>query len=397
MNFEQHGKNDWLYPFLPSLLSSLSIYLVADLGWFSLLASAGLLSAGALSGLLLHKSRETLLRLTREECGEYFQNQHRSEVKTFFSGLGTMESTVTSLWIRQIETARSKSEEAMIELTRRFAGIVNKLEDTVKVSNHTNGFSDGNQGMIAIFNQSEAQLQAVVSSLHEVIDNGDNLLAEVGKLMPFIDQLKGMATSVASIASQTNLLALNAAIEAARAGEAGRGFAVVANEVRDLSNKSGTAGMEMAEMAKVISTAITSAFEAANITAQQHEILEVDAKTTINDVMNIFKNITRELADTASILRESSEGIKHEVGESLVQLQFQDRVSQILSHVRDNISAFPACIKQGEQIYLEKGKLLAIDWTGLLSALETSYATAEERSNHSGMNIAVTEEKTTFF
>lgn len=397
MDNNTHPAIFWAYPLTPAGLGAVILLLVAEVGISSLTAAAVLVAAGIASGLLLAKRHAATLQGALSEQKQSLHKQHQAEVESFLGGLNSIENEITSLWVKQIETGRSQTEQAMVELTVRFSGIVDQLDKTVKASSLSAGTADDNRGLSAIFSKSETQLQSVIKSMLEVVGRSDRLLGEVSNMVPFIDKLKAMAASVAEIASQTNLLALNAAIEAARAGEAGRGFAVVADEVRKLSNSSGEMGKEIAEMVKVISLSISTAFENAKKSAEQDVALKANADAAINGVLSDFKSVTKDLSDAAGVLRTSSEGIKIEVAESLVQLQFQDRVSQILSHVRDNISAFPAYLQQSEQQFREQGQLQAIDWSDLLHKLESSYATTEEHSNHSGKKLAAADDEITFF
>ncbi len=345
--------------------------------------------------ILLHEKKRNLefSRLISAKENE-LASSRKSEIEAYLSSLDEFSETVPPIWARQIESARSQSEQAIIELTARFSGIVEKLGDAVSASSASADSAEG--GLVSVFERSEANLNLVIASLHDAVKNRDQLLNEVGGLVQYIDQLKGMASSVADIADQTNLLALNAAIEAARAGESGRGFAVVADEVRKLSNKSGDSGKSITEKIDAISRAIASAFAAAEESADRETASVGKAEESIKGVLGEFRDVTDQLASSAGILRSTGENIKVEVTESIVQLQFQDRVSQILSHVRDSIADFPERLKEKQASYRESGRLDPIESGKILADLESSYATQEELANHGG-EVSAAEDEITFF
>ncbi|MCD8478269.1 MAG: methyl-accepting chemotaxis protein, partial [Sulfurospirillum sp.] len=121
------------------------------------------------------------------------------------------------------------------------------------------------------------------------------LAHQISRLSQDADQVKGVLTVISDIADQTNLLALNAAIEAARAGEHGRGFAVVADEVRNLAERTQKSLTEINATINVIVQAINDASDHMNSNSQSMEKLTQiaeDVEKNINETARIMDNAT---------------------------------------------------------------------------------------------------------
>ncbi|HJW26339.1 MAG TPA: methyl-accepting chemotaxis protein [Rhodocyclaceae bacterium] len=295
------------------------------------------------------------------------------------SGLDRLCRAVLPVWSGQITMARSHTEESITALANRFADISRRL-DTALASSQ-GGASDG---LVQVLTASQAELDSITASLRSALAARETLVNEVASLSQLTAALKPMAESVGDIAKQTNLLALNAAIEAARAGEAGRGFAVVADEVRKLSTLSGETGKKISETVETVSKAIEATQQISRDFSQEDEQMVAGAGQVIEQVIDRFQRATTDLADTSQVLREESRVIGGEIAEVLVALQFQDRVSQILGHVRDDLDKLKQNLDEQEQPVANGGQRSPIDAGLWLDELSRTYTTVEQHAVHQG-------------
>lgn len=300
-------------------------------------------------------------------------------------GLEDLCLRVLPIWFKQVETSRAQTEEAVVSLTTRFAELSQRLQASVEMSMNVAGAegADG-QDMVGLLGTSRQALDEIGASLKSAVQTLISMKDQIVTLSGFTDALKGMAGDVARIAAQTNLLAVNAAIEAARAGEVGRGFGVVAAEVRKLSNMSAETARQIATKVDAFNASIAEVLARADQDAQQEASVAESAERTISRVIAGFESAARNLAGSGDILRMESQGIRAEIDDVLVSLQFQDRVSQILSHVCADLSKLHAHLEQRRLLAAEGQAVPALDSDVWLDQLNSTYTTTEQRSNHTG-------------
>lgn len=324
----------------------------------------------------------------------------QAEIAAHVAACADLGRDLVPVWRGQVESSRLQMETAISSLSVRFAGIVDKLDSAMKASDLAGGAAPGGEaGVGEVLQRSGSELNTVLDTLRQATSSNDAMRADVQSLSRFIEELRQMAAEVASIASQTNLLAINAAIEAAHAGESGRSFSVLAQEVRKLSAMSGETGRRMAEKVNVVAEAIGHAHDSALASAQREQASIGGCEASINGVLDGFRNVTAALAESADVLKRESLGIQAEVGEALVQLQFQDRVSQVMEHVRQSMEGLAPELERQGQDFERTGRLAALDVAAMLAQLESTYAMAEERETHGSGSAASgpKNEEVTFF
>ncbi|MEO1751168.1 methyl-accepting chemotaxis protein [Thiofaba sp. EF100] len=357
-----------LVPALLGVAGATAAVLVAGVGVAGVLLAVGVFAACMASGWVAGGLRKDETPMTLPETMpdelERAREYHQRLTASLQAALPIIE--------RQIETARSQAEEAMIAMSERFATLVGRIGTTLEASN---GGEGGEADAVhRAYQESGERLEAVISSLGDSVRVREQMLETIRGLHAYAKDLKSMSSEVSSIASQTNLLALNASIEAARAGEMGRGFAVVANEVRALSLQSHEAGGRISHKVDEISEAMQQALNMAEQASEQEASVLAGSETTIHEVLERLQGMAEGLSQSSSVLREESRLMRAEIQDILVSLQFQDRMSQILQHAVESLDYLRAQLDGGD----------AIDPEAILAEIERRYTTEEERFNHRG-------------
>lgn len=200
--------------------------------------------------------------------------------------------------------------------------------------------------------QTSDTLRRFVDSVVENSRVAMGLVELTDQIMGQMRKVKGMLGEIEGISKQTNLLALNAAIEAARAGEAGRGFAVVADEVRDLSGRTNHFSQQIRSMLGNMEVSVEAAEGAINRMAAQDMTFALTSKDGVEKAMFGIEDMNRRTGETVSELNQIADQVSQSVNQAILSLQFQDMVSQLLNHVTARLNVLAELVGDERAIAL---------------------------------------------
>jgi len=248
-----------------------------------------------------------------------------------------------------MQRVQSLLQEAINDLTVSFQGMHSQTEEqrnlTLAV---TSGSADGET--VIQFDEFVRDTSSVMERVVEsVVGNsklGMELVEMTDNIAKHAKDVQSILSEIGSIAKQTNLLALNAAIEAARAGEAGRGFAVVADEVRDLSARTTQFSQQINTLMQSMQVSVSQTETAIKSMASQDMTFALESKQQVEDIIHAMEKQNTSRVQAIGALGGSAMAVEILVGKAITALQFQDLVSQLLAHVGRRINAMDGVMRE---------------------------------------------------
>ncbi len=211
-------------------------------------------------------------------------------------------STLNKTSMGKLVQIAQETQKSMKNSSTTLNSVKNKATDIAGMMNISIEQSQGlrkrlieTQGLVK---ESKDAIGDLFSQITESAHTEEELSSKVEQLSRNADDVKSILDIINDIADQTNLLALNAAIEAARAGEHGRGFAVVADEVRNLAGRTQKSLAEINSTIMVIVQEINDVSSQMNLNSQKIEYLSDMSKSVQETYEKMSSNLSSVVLDS---------------------------------------------------------------------------------------------------
>lgn len=361
----------WRAVHLPVVLGCATLLPMLALQWGGWPAAA----AGWLLALVV------ILRLRVQPAGAASRQadaQDAAQIADYDIGsteLGRLSMQVLPVWRRNLDAARSHSERSTSQLLESFAGVSSQLDQALAIADDAPTLELGAHDML--MEHHRPQIEQLVTVARQALATKAAMQSVLETFAAELKDMAGLTRDVQNIGRATHLLALNTSVEATRAGTSSGGFMAVAQEVRTLAGESREAGSRLARHVAVLQERLS----AVQIDARRHEAddeeaslrTEQAARGLVTALLDSLSEATRATRNLHGVGRQ----LQGEIERVMVGLQSQDRLSQMIQSVTDDMARLTS------HLHGARDELVAAppEW---LARLESSYTMDDMRSSHHG-------------
>lgn len=276
-------------------------------------------------------------------------------------------------------------ESAVVQVCQGFGGMAERarksVDETARQMAGDGSLHSSHVGFSGLVGQARVTLHHLLAGIERSSEFSVAMAERMQSLARRVDGMKASLAAMDAIADRARVLALNAKIEAARLGDKGSTFKVLASETADLSNKTGHASQTLANIVSELTSSSVSASTELRQRADTDRQGAERSRNEVNGLLDLLTTTSEELESLVERSHSAGRELAKDISTAVTGLQFQDAVSQRVSHVVETLEEIDSALVErlgGPESAARIGTAQSAAGERWIKRMTTRYTMAEE-------------------